>query len=85
MDAGYTPSLYNPVPRAFDNASFEAKFFDKNLIYKEKVESVKLKIFTEDFAKNNILIVVNGYVNAINFDNEDIKKIQILDSIENEP
>ena len=61
------------------------KFFDKNLIYKEKVESVKLKIFTEDFAKNNILIVVNGYVNAINFDNEDIKKIQILDSIENEP
>ncbi len=61
------------------------KFFDKKLIYKEKLETIKLKVFDEEIAENNILIVINGYVNAINFDNEDIKKIQIIDSIENAP
>tara|TARA_B100001540_G_C15806095_1_gene642141 strand:+ start:1238 stop:2500 length:1263 start_codon:yes stop_codon:yes gene_type:complete len=61
------------------------KFFDKNLIYKEKLESIKLDKFSEQLSKNNILILVNGYVNAINFDNEDIKQIQIIDTIENQP
>ena len=61
------------------------KFFDKNLIYKEKLESIKLDKFSEQLSKNNILILVNGYVSAINFDNEDIKQIQIIDTIENQP
>tara|TARA_S200000501_G_scaffold136853_1_gene129376 strand:+ start:601 stop:1863 length:1263 start_codon:yes stop_codon:yes gene_type:complete len=61
------------------------KFFDKNLIYKEKIDSIKLDKFADKLSENNILILVNGYVSAINFDNEDIKKIQIIDTIENEP
>ena len=61
------------------------KFFDKNLIYKEKLESIKLDKFSEQLSENNILILVNGYVSAINFDNEDIKQIQIIDTIENQP
>ena len=61
------------------------KFFDKNLIYREKIDSIKLDKFADKLSENNILILVNGYVSAINFDNEDIKKIQIIDTIENEP
>tara|TARA_A100001015_G_scaffold180280_1_gene200528 strand:+ start:332 stop:1594 length:1263 start_codon:yes stop_codon:yes gene_type:complete len=61
------------------------KFFDKNLIYKEKIDSIKLDKFADKLSENNILILVNGYVSAINFDSEDIKKIQIIDTIENEP
>ena len=60
------------------------KFFDKELVYKKSIDPILIDQLPQKHFEHNKIIVVNGIVNTINFENEDIKKIKIIDKIENQ-
>ncbi|MBC8296366.1 MAG: Fe-S cluster assembly protein SufD [Pelagibacterales bacterium] len=60
------------------------KFFDKELVYKKSIDPILIDQLLPKHFEHNKIIVVNGIVDTINFENEDIKKIKIIDKIENQ-
>ena len=60
------------------------KFFDKELVYKKSIDPILIDQLLQKHFEHNKIIVVNGIVDTINFENEDIKKIKIIDKIENQ-
>jgi len=60
----------------------ELKYFDEDLI-KEKAQKIPLDKFPEHITKNNFILLVNGCVKQINLNHENMKNIEIINSINN--
>tara|TARA_Y100000590_G_scaffold210455_1_gene238412 strand:+ start:311 stop:1570 length:1260 start_codon:yes stop_codon:yes gene_type:complete len=62
----------------------ELKFFDKELFKKNKEDTSFVDPLLITLFKHNKIILVNGILNKVSFEHEDIKKIEVIDKAEYE-
>tara|TARA_B100000579_G_C22830516_1_gene855629 strand:+ start:705 stop:1961 length:1257 start_codon:yes stop_codon:yes gene_type:complete len=60
----------------------ELKYFDEDLI-EEKAQKIPLDKFPNHITRNNFILLVNGCVKQINLNHENMKNIEIINSINN--
>ena len=62
----------------------DLKYFNKELFNKEKKSIIPKKVLSYKLFEHNKILITNGVIDIIDFKNEDLKKIDIINTAENQ-